>query len=181
MRHGQKHFCYTGNFCGKRCCSKQQKRKRDFLRRSKKSVFFFFERGISKKKNKFETWWKNFFSLQMSNDRISENIFLEGFKQVLCQKKKVAFILFERTRLKNQHKKKSETKKKEIEQKKVLQKGMNKWKRSFFKKMKNKGFFFFKKVSQKKKKLKKHKRESINTRRRNMERSTAKMHGEKMK
>ena len=48
--------------------------------------------------------------------------------------------------------------------------------------MKNKVFFFLKKVSQNKThKQKKHKRESINTRRRNMERSTAKMHGEKMK
>ena len=55
-------------------------------------------------------------------------------------------------------------------------------KKEFFQKMKNKGFFFFQKSFAKKKhKLKKHKRESINTRRRNMERSTAKMHGEKMK
>ena len=61
----------------------------------------------------------------MSNDRNSENIFLEGFKQVLCQKKKeVAFILFERTRLKKkQHKKKSETKKRRSNKKKFYKKG----------------------------------------------------------
>ena len=98
MRYGQKHFCYTGSFCGKGCYSKQQKRKRNFLRRS----IFFFERGISKKK--IEKWLKNFLSFQMSNDRNSENIFQERIKQVFLCQKKVTFILFERTRLKN-HKK----------------------------------------------------------------------------
>ena len=49
MRHGQKHFCYTGNFCGKRCYSKQQKKEKVFSKKIKKTVFFF-ERGISKKK-----------------------------------------------------------------------------------------------------------------------------------
>ena len=50
MRYGQKHFCYKGNFCGKRCSSKQEKKvKRDFLRRSK-NQFFFLKNGLKNRK-----------------------------------------------------------------------------------------------------------------------------------
>ena len=56
----------------------------------------------------------------MSNNRNSENIFLEGFKQVFWCQKKVTFILFERTGLKNTRK---GVQKKKIEQKKFDKKG----------------------------------------------------------
>ena len=57
----------------------------------------------------------------MSNDRNSENIFLEGFKQVfLCQKRSRLSCLKEQD-LKNKRKRKNE--KKEIAQKKFYKKG----------------------------------------------------------
>ena len=55
----------------------------------------------------------------MSNNRNSENIFLEGFKQVFWGQKKGLVILFERTRLK---KRKRVKQKNGDRTKKVLQK-----------------------------------------------------------
>ena len=100
--------------------NRKKKKKSNFLRRSKKSHFFWKKKRISK--NKFEKWWKNSFSVQMSNNRNSENIFLEGFKQVfLVSKKKVSLSC-----LKEQDWKKKEkewNKKTVIEQKKFYKKG----------------------------------------------------------
>ena len=118
-------------FLWKECYSKKTRRvKRDFLRRSKKSVFFFFEKRISKKK--IEKWLTNFFSFQMSNERNSENIFLEGFKQVfLCQKKGLVYLVW-KNKIEKQRKKKSETKK-GIEQKKFYKNGWTNEKKIFSK------------------------------------------------
>ena len=99
-----------------------------------------------------------------ANDRNSEIIFLEGFKQVFSCQKKVSFILFERTRLKKKRKNKE---RRSINKK--FYKRDERMKKGFLKKMKKR---FIKKFRKKKKhKQKKHKRES-----RNMERTTAKMH-----
>ena len=140
MRCGQKHSCVKSNFCGKNVIQNNKKGEKGFSKKIKKISFFLFEKRISKKN--IEKWWKNSFSFQMSNNRYSENIFLEGFKQEFwCQKKRSLYFVW-----KNKiEKKEKEWNKKGDRTKKNLQKGMNKWKKFCFSK-KNKGDFF-KKVS----------------------------------
>ena len=102
--------------------TKKKKKKSNFLRRSNKSHFFRRKKKrISK--NKFEKWWKNSFSVQMSNNRNSENIFLEGFKQVFWGQKKRSRYLVWKNKIEKKKKEKSETKKTVIEQKKFYKKG----------------------------------------------------------
>ena len=82
--------------------------------------------------------------------------------------------MFERTRLKKKHRKR--VKQKRRSNKKSFTKRDEQMKKEFF--QKNRGdFVFLKRFHQKKNtKQKKHERESINTWRRNMERTTAKRH-----
>ena len=106
----------------------------------------------------------------------SENIFLEGFKQVFFVSKKGHVILFENTRLKKKTHTRKGVKQKRRSNKNSFTKRDEQMKKEvffFFKKKKNKGDS---KSFEKKKIQKKHKRESINIRRRNMERTKAKMH-----
>ena len=124
-----KTFLLQRQFLWKRMLFKTTRKvKRDFLRRSKNQFFCFWKNGFFSKTKKIEKWLKNFCSFQMSNDRNSENIFLEGFKQVFLTPKKGLVILFERTRLK----KKRVKQKNGDRTKKVLQKWMNKWKKFCF-------------------------------------------------
>ena len=158
-RHGQKHFCYTGNFCGKRCYSKQQKRKRYFLRRSKKSVFFFWKGDFKKKKTNSKHDERTSFLFRCQMTEIQKIYSWSGVKHVFLRQKKRSIYLVWKNKIEKKHKKKSETNQKGDRTKKVLQKGMNKWKRSFFPK-KNEKWMRFKKKRFREKinkhKLKKH-------------------------
>ena len=140
MRHGQKHFCYTGNFCGKRCYSKQQKRKRDFLRRSKKSVFFFF--------------WKSDFKKKQIRNMMEELLFFSDVKWQKFRKYILGFGL-NKCCVKKKRSRLSCLKEQDWKtniRKRVKQKKGDRTKKSFTKRdeqMKKEFFFFFPKKNEK--------------------------------
>ena len=108
----------------------------DFLYEIQKNRFF--KRDFKKK---FEKQWKIFLIKNIKWQNFIKKV-LGGFKQIvfLPKEKRCQFLLFERTRLKKQMRKRCETTK-EIEQKQFCKKGWTN-EQVFFEQKINKGVFF---------------------------------------